>query len=186
MTYIVELDVDEFGSVDGPEDLFPINAADHDWRGVPYPPVASVVPFEWEPGETADAPDVIWYPQMWDWVCTRHAFDVLTGAAPGDLHLIAEGRLDESPVFVVQVLNILDVVDRERSVIDKYPSYEVLQFPSLFRSASTLVANRIFRVPGSVSMILMGETVKRAFDEAGLKGLQFTPVDWSDQPAPAA
>lgn len=180
MAYLVELDVDDFGSLDGPEDSFPVSVVDHNWLGVPYPAVASVVSFEWEPGETADTPDVFWYPQMRDWVCSKRAYDVLAGAASPDLHLIAEGRLDESPVFVVQVVSVLDVVDRESSIIDRYPSYEILQFPTFFRSASATVASRVFRVRGSATMIFMGETVKQAIDNAGIKGFRFTPIDWSE------
>lgn len=180
MAYVVELDVDRYGSLDGPVDGFPVDVIDHDWMGVPYPQVSEVVSFEWESRETAEQPDVFWSPQMRDWVCARTAFDVLAATAPADLHRIAEGRLDGAPVFVVQVLNVLDVVDRENSIIERYPSYEVLQFPSLYRSASSQVAGRIFRVPGSVTMILMGEDVKQAADTAGLKGFKFTPVEWSE------
>ncbi len=181
MAYLVEKDVNTFGSVDAPEDPFPIDVVmDHNWLGVAYPALASVVSFEWEPGETAEKPDVFWYPHMLDWVCSKRAYDVLTGVAASDLHPIAEGRLDGDPVFLVQVVSVLDVVDREHSIIDRYPSYEVLQFPTFFRSAAAMVASRIFRVPGSVSMICMGETVKQAIEHAGLKGLNFIPVDWSE------
>jgi len=180
MAYLVELDVDNFGSLDGPEDTFPVSVVDHNWLGVPYPAVASVVSFEWEPGETADEPDVFWYPQMRDWVCSKRAYDLLAGVASSDLHVIAEGRLDVNPVFVVQVLSVLDVVDRENSIIDKYPSYEILRFPIFFRGASAAVASRIFRVPGSTTMIFVGDTVKQAIDNAGIKGFRFTPVDWSE------
>lgn len=190
MAYLVEKDVNKFGSVDASEDPFPVRlVVDHNWLGVPYPPLASVVSFEWEPGEAdewepgeaAEKPDVLWYPNMLDWVLSKKAYDVLTGVAASDLHLIAEGRLDGDPVFLIQVVGVLDdVVDREHSLIDRYPTYEMLRFPAFFRSAVPTVASRIFRVPGSVSMIFMGETVKQAIEHAGLKGLKFIPVDWSE------
>lgn len=181
MAYLVEKDVDEFGSVDAPEDPVPIEVVrDHDWLGVPFPAITSVVSFEWEPGEASEKPDVFWYPHMPDWVCSQRAYDVLMGVAASDLHLIAEGRLDGDPVFLVQVVSVLDVVDREHSIIDRYPGYEILQFPTFFRSAAPTVASRIFRVPGSVSMKFMGETVKQAIENAGLKGLRFIPIDWSE------
>lgn len=180
MAYLVELDVDNFGSLDGSEGSFPVSVVDHNWLGVPYPAVASAVSFEWEPGEVAEAPDVFWYPQMRDWICSKRAYDLLAGMASSDLHLIAEGRLGENPVSVVQVLTVLDVVDRENSIIDRYPSYEILRFPTFFRSASAAVASRIFRVPGSAAMIFMGEIVKQAIDTAGIKGFRFTSVDWSE------
>jgi hypothetical protein len=105
-----------FGTLDAPEDPFPVRVVrDLDWLGVPYPALASVVSFEWEPGEAGEKPDMFWYPQMWDWVCSKRAYDVLVGAAASDLHLIAEGRLDGEPVFLVRVVSVLDVVDREHS-----------------------------------------------------------------------
>ncbi len=183
MAYLVEKDVNTFGSVDAPEDPFPMETViEHNWLGVPYPALASVVSFEWEPGEAGEKPDVFWYPHMQrDWVCSKRAYEVLTGVAASDLHLIAEGRLDGDPVYLIQVVSVLDdVVDREHSVIDTYPTYEILRFPAFFRSAAPRIASRIFRVPGSVSMICMGEMVKQAIEHADLKGLKFSPVDWSD------
>ncbi|HEV2236998.1 MAG TPA: hypothetical protein VGR57_10100 [Ktedonobacterales bacterium] len=182
MAYLIRKDVNAYGSVDAPEDPVPIRVVvDHDWLHVPFPALASIVTFEWEPGEAGEKPDVFWYPKMWDWVCAQKAYDVLMGAAAADLHLIAEGRLDGEPVFLVQVVTVLnDVVDREHSIIERYPTYEVLQFPAFFRSAAPTVASRIFRVPGSHFKVFMGETVKQALDTAGIKGFLYVPVDWSE------
>ena len=95
--------------------------------------------------------------------------------------LIAEGRLDGDPVFLVQVVTVLhDVVDRQHSIIERHPTYELLQFPAFFRRAAPTVAGRIFRVPGNHVMIFMGETVKQALDTAGIKGFIYVPVDWSE------
>ncbi len=179
MAYLVELEVDDYGALDGPEESFPVNVVDHNWLGVPYPAVPAVVRFEWEPGDAGVAPDVFWYPQMRDWVCTEKAYETLTAASP-DLHLVANGRLGEDPLFLVQILTVLDVVDRENSIIDRFPSYEILRFPAFSRSSRSLVENRIFRVPGSATMIFMGERVKQAVEGAGVKGLGFVPVEWSD------
>jgi hypothetical protein len=66
------------------------------------------------------------------------------------------------------------------SIIERYPTYELLQFPAFFRSAAPTVAGRIFRVPGNGTMIFMGETVKQALDTAGIKGFLYVPVDWSE------
>jgi hypothetical protein len=174
--------MDEFGSLDAPSEPFPVrDVTNHDWLSVPYPALASVVSFEWEPGEAGEKPDVFWYPQMWDWVLSQKAYDVLTGAAPLDLHLIAEGRLDGDPVFLVQVVGVLDdVVDREDSIIERFPSYERLGFPSFFRRAAPTMASRIFKVPDDPLVIFMGETVKQALDTAGIKGFLYVPVDWSE------
>jgi hypothetical protein len=179
MAYLVELDVDAFGVVDGPEELFPVNVIEHDWLSASYPSVVEVVPFRWKPGENGNAPDVFWYPQMRDWVCSARAYETLTRTSL-DLHLIADGRLGRDSVFVVQVLTVLDVIDPDSSIIDRYPSYQILRFPTFFRKFSSLVENRIFRIPESPTMIFMGETVKLAVESSGIRGFDFTPVEWSD------
>lgn len=179
MAYLVELDVDAFGVVDGPEELFPVNVIEHDWLGASYPSIDAIVPFRWKPGENGDAPDVFWYPHMRDWVCSERAYKTLTRTSP-DLHLIANGQLGRDPVFVVQVLTVLDVIDPEGSIVDRYPGYQILRFPTFLRKFSPLVENRIFRIPQSPTMIFMGETVKLAMETSAIHGFDFTPVEWSD------
>ena len=180
MVFLVELDVDEFGSLDGPVELFPVPATDHEWAGVPYPVVSQHVPFTWEPGDAGVAPDAFWYPQLFAWVCSKRLYDLLLDIAAADIHLIAEGDLDDEPLFVAQVLSVLDVVDRENSIIKKYPTYEKLQFPAFARQDAAMLASRVFRVPGSL-MTFMGERVKVAVEAAGLRGFTFTEVNWSDR-----
>jgi hypothetical protein len=177
MAYLVELDVDEFGCLDGDESAFPVTADQHDWN-TPYPRVERVVEFEWERGEGAGRPDVFWYPQILDWVCDERVRRVLTRVAGADIHTVAEGVLE--PVFVVQAPTVLDVVDREASVIDTYPKYEALRFPAFRRSAADSLASRVFRVPGGITMVFVGERVKQALDEAGVQGITYVAVDWVD------
>lgn len=179
MAYLVERDVDEYGCVDGDETLFPVGITEHDWT-TPYPPVDRIIAFDWEPGEGSTKPDVFWYPQMDDWVCNERAYEVLTATAGGDIHTIARGTVDGDPVFLVQVKSILDVVDRERSIIERYPSYEILRFPAFKREAAEMVSSRVFRVPGSLTMRFVGEQVKAALEAAEIKGLRFVAVDWDD------
>jgi hypothetical protein len=179
MAYLVELDVDEFGCLDGDESVFPVTADQHDWS-TPYLTVDRVVEFEWERGEGGGRPDVFWYPPVLDWVCNERAYRVLTRVAGSDIHTIAEGVLDGERVFVVQAPNVLDVVDREASIIDIYPTYEALRFPAFRRSAADALASRAFRVPGGITMVFVGEQVKQALDEAGVKGMNYVAVDWSD------
>ncbi|MFE9442817.1 hypothetical protein ACFYO2_28375 [Streptomyces sp. NPDC006602] len=179
MAYLVELDVDECGCLDGDESAFPLTADQHDWN-TPYPRVERAVEFEWEAGEGDGRPDVFWYPQILDWVCDERAYRVLQRVAGADIHTLAEGVLDGEPVFVVQAPHVLDVVDREASLIDTYPTYEALRFPAFRRSAADALAARVFRVPGGITMVFVGERVKQALDEAGVKGITYVPVDWGD------
>jgi len=51
------------------------------------------------------------------------------------------------PIDVVQIVGMLDVVDMESSIVDRYPSYEILRFPAFRRSESEAIGQRLFRVP---------------------------------------
>lgn len=179
MAYLAELDMDEYGCLDGEEEVFPVASVEHDWD-TPYPPLDRVVQFVWEPGEAKRKPDVFWYPHMRDWVCSERAYEVLKRCAGSDVHTIARGELDGKPVFVVQAPQVLDVVDRNASVIDVYPSYEVLRFPAFRRSMADAVSSRIFRVPGGITMVFVGDLLKHELEKAGIEGLRFVPVDWAE------
>ncbi|MEU6484265.1 hypothetical protein [Streptomyces sp. NPDC046887] len=176
--YLVELDVDEFGCLDGDESLFPKAASDHDWN-TPYPSTGQTVPFTWESGEGAVRPDVFWYPQMLDWVCNERAYRALAGCSASDLNVISTGVLDGEPVYVVQASSVLDVVVREASVIDIYETYDALRFPAFRRDMHEALASRVFRVPGGITMVFVGGAVKEALDEAGVKGFRYVKVDWA-------
>ncbi|MEU3251833.1 DUF1629 domain-containing protein [Streptomyces sp. NPDC006997] len=179
MGYLVELDTGEYGCVDADESVFPVDITEHDWR-TPYPAVQAEPVFEWERGESRVRPDVFWYPQMGDWVCGERAYRTLKECAGQDLHTIARGTLDGEPVFLVQVTTVLDVVDMEASIVERYPSYEVLAFPAFWRHAEEEIAGRLFRVPKAMTMLFCGERVKAALEAAGIKGLRFVPADWSE------
>ncbi|GAA2394363.1 hypothetical protein Cme02nite_08840 [Catellatospora methionotrophica] len=181
MAYITRLDVDAYGSLDAPDDVWPRDVTQHNWMsGDRYPQIEGTIPFSWEPGDKRQTPDAFWYPQMRDWVLSGSAYQAMTGVASQDLHLIARGALDGNPLYLVQAPTVLDVIDRERSIIDRYPTYEILRFPVLPRSAAPLVAERIFRVPGSATIIVIGEAVRQAIEDSASTGFNFVPVEWSD------
>lgn len=176
---MVELDMDEYGCVDADDSHFPISVVEHDW-GTPYPPVAEVFRFAWEPGSAKRKPDVFWYPQMRDWVCSKRAYEVLVRSAGFDIHKIADGMLDGEPVVLVQAPNVLDVVDRNKSIIDKYETYEALRFPAFKVSEADGIASRVFRVPGDITMVFVGDVIKDALEDAGVEGFRFLFVDWAE------
>lgn len=178
MAYLVELDVDEYGTLSGGEGLFPVDVIDHDWN-TPYPPFQQVIPFEWDRGDGAGRPNVFWHPEIRDWVCDTSSYELLGRLAPGDVHTIAHGRLGSQELHVVQAVAVLDVVDREASLIDRQATYEILQFPAFFHSVADEISTRVFRVPGMHTAVFVGEAVKRALESSGTAGIRFVAVDWS-------
>jgi hypothetical protein len=75
---------------------------------------------------------------------------------------------------------MLDIVDREESIIDKYSSYEILRFPAFVRSAESETDRRAFRVPGSYTDVFVGKAVKQALETAAVTGLTYTPVPFTN------
>lgn len=178
MAYLVELDVDAYGMLDGGYEIFPISVTDHDWRNA-YPAVAEEVEFAWERGGLKKKPNVFYYPHMDNFVCDPPAYGILMQICPDDVHVIATGTLDGETLFLMQVPNVMDgIVEKSSSVYQKFPSYEILSFPAFHASARRSTLKRMFRVPESLSLIFVGEDVKRSLDEAGIRGFRYLPVDW--------
>lgn len=178
MSFMAELMVDEYGYLFGGETIFPVDTIDHDWR-TPYPRFDEVVEFTWQPGEVGTKPSFFRHPEIRDWVCDKTAWTAISDIAAKDLHLIGQGDLGGERLFIVQVVSILDVIDRAASIIDKLPSYEVLRFPSFLNRAKVEVARRVFRVPGSYTDLFMGVEVKRELDAAKISGLRYVPVPFA-------
>ena len=178
MAYMIGLLVDEYGYLTDGEDVFPVDTIDHDWE-TPYPRYDGVAEFTWQAGELGEQPGVFRHPEIRDWVCDEQAWSVLQRTSPGDLHLIGEGRLDGRRLLVVQVVAMLDIVDREASIIDRYETYEILQFPTFVGQSRNAVAGRAFRVPGSYTDVFVGQAVKEALEAANVTGLSYTPVEFS-------
>ena len=72
------------------------------------------------------------------------------------------------------------MVDRAASRIDRYPTYEIMQWPSFLRSAVDRMSHRLFGVADMLFDVFVGERVKAEFDAAGLTGLQFATADWTN------
>ncbi|MFG2091254.1 hypothetical protein [Spirillospora sp. NPDC048824] len=177
MAYMLELDVDEYGMLDGGEEIFPVKVSDHDRRRA-YPPLGQPVEFTWEQGDSEVRPNVFYYPYIDNFVCDVSAYEILS-TSPGCIHTIATGELERKNLFLVQVTTIIDcIVDLQGSVIQSYPSYEILAFPAFRASKRHAMARRIFRVPENLSLIFVGVELKRSLDEAGIRGFRYLPVDW--------
>ena len=164
----------------GGEDLLPIEPTEHDWL-TPYPPFGTRLPLRWEKGQRRSRPNFYWYPSLWHWVCDLSAFELLRSVVPKDIHVIAQADVDGEPAWVVQVVNRLDgVVDRAASLIDRYSTYEIMQWPSFYRSAAERVSDKLFGLPEMTFDVFLGERVKAAFEAAGLTGLRYVTVDWTN------
>jgi hypothetical protein len=177
MAFMAELDSGDYGALDGGQEMFPVRTVDHDWE-TPYPPYSGVAEFAWEPGELGDRPNVFRHTWIRDWVCDDMLWSLLCAHARADVHHIGRGRVGSVPVHVVQVTAMLDIVDPETSIIDRYPSYEILRFPTFVAEAREQVADRIFRVPGSYIDVFVGSNIRKAFDDAKMTGFTYAPVSF--------
>ncbi|GII56255.1 hypothetical protein Pth03_46440 [Planotetraspora thailandica] len=82
-------------------------------------------------------------------------------------------------MHVVQVIAMLDIVDRSSSIIRDYGSYQVVEFSAFRHSTESEVRSRVFRIPGSYTDLFVGSAVKASLDDAGIRGLGYTPVPFA-------
>ncbi|WP_158812299.1 hypothetical protein [Streptomyces fulvoviolaceus] len=57
---------------------------------------------------------------------------------------------------------------------------DALRFPAVRRSVADALASRVFRVPGGITIVCVGERVGQVLDEAGVRGITYVAVDWAD------
>ncbi|MFF0152077.1 hypothetical protein [Micromonospora sp. NPDC005203] len=179
MAFMTELMVNEYGYLLGGERSFPVDVVEHDWLK-PYPQFEATVSFRWEAGDLLRRPNIFRHPEIRDWVCDDAAYSVLSGLAPHDLRVIGRGWLGDTPMHIVQVVSMLDIVDLDSSVIQDYGSYQVVDFPAFRRSADLDIGSRIFRVPGSYTGLFIGDTIRDSLDGAKISGLGYVPVPFVD------
>jgi hypothetical protein len=179
MAYLAEPASGDHGRLTGGDADFPRSVTDHDWE-TPYPPFEAMPGFRWTRGELRRRPSVYRHSGIRDWIVDERAWRVFEDVAPGDLHLIARATVDGEPARIVQAAVILDVVDREHSIIDVYSTYEILRFPAFLESSRAEVARRVFRVPGSYVDVFVGEDLRAALDEAGIHGLNYAKVKFEE------
>jgi hypothetical protein len=173
VAYHVSLDDD--GTVEGGEHMLPV-AGVHDWF-TPYPAFDTVLPLRWRRGSRRKRPDVYWYPPLRHWVCNKRAYRALKSAVRRDIHVIARAEVDGRPARVVQVVGRIEgVVDTAASRFE----CDIMQWPSFFTSAYERIADRLFGVPEMYLDVFMGIELKEILDDAGVEGLRYTPVDWTN------
>ena len=179
VAYHVELDVDAFGALQGDEDKV-VSSDEHDWF-TPHPQLGFTPRFKWRKGTRRRRPNFHWYHSLYNWVCDASGLDLLNETAPNDIHVIARAEVDGEPAWVIQVVTRLDgLVDRDASLIDTHPTYELMRWPSFRYSAADRMANRVFGIPEMYLDVFCGTRFKAAIESAGLTGLRFTKVDWTN------
>jgi hypothetical protein len=175
--FSVEKLVNEYGVVFADQSEFPGPPAwEHDWRN-PYPVFGDSVTLEREPGELAELPDFVRCPQIWHYACTRRAVDLLERICGRDIHVFGRGMVGGTELSFVQVVGTASRIDRERSVIETFPTYELVQWPAFHEADLPELDSRLFTVPGrQFTGVFAGWAVCEAITEAGLTGLKFVRV----------
>jgi hypothetical protein len=171
--YFVELDVDEWGFLDGGDDLLTDDIPD--WT-VPFPAMDAILDLMWTPGRNRQRPNVYWHPNLEHWVCDERAFEVLTKTVAHDIHVIARASVDGRPAWAVQVVTrMVGIVDESTSLFER----GMMRWPSFRLGAAERMADRLFAVPELYLDVFMGSAVRAALDTADLMGLTYVAVDWT-------
>jgi hypothetical protein len=180
MPYMIDFELERWGILLGGDREFPEDPTFHNWFE-PYPLIDASLTFRWDRGEEGKPPKVFWHNLLRDFVCDRETFRVLEDVVGQDLRVIGHGRLRKQELVAVQVVGLLDVVDEGRSIPSKY-SWAKVSFPHIGHETDDLTDRRMFRVPtkGLVLSYFVGESVRRALDDAGVTGWRYEPA-WVDE-----
>jgi hypothetical protein len=176
VTYVVEVDVNPYGSLDGGDEFLPASTVEHHWEE-PYPVVPGRLRFAWDTGDLRRKPNFFRHNLLRDLVCDRRAYHILADVAGEDLRIIARGDLDGEEMTVVQAITVLDVLDEQRSLPSEY-RWARFRWPHVRDESVAELDRRVFRLPyAELSLlVLVGGAVKAAIESAGLSGLSFTPA----------
>ncbi len=86
---------------------------------------------------------------------------------------------EDSPLFVLNVTQVLDALDEEASTIARFPSTNRIMHIERYVFHTSIVRNiDIFRLPYRVSPTYVSERFVDAVRASGLKGLEFDKI-WS-------
>jgi hypothetical protein len=174
MTYLVNLDVDNYGYLTGSDEyVSALDVATHNWLE-PYPQIDHELRFGWVPGEGNVKPDAYRHNLLRDFACSARALKVLNELASGDLRLIASGRLGDDALSVIQAVSVLDVVESDKSLYGNN-SWGGMEFPHIPEAADKLITRRIFRVPdvGMSLSVFVGDEVRQTLIDQGIQGFLF-------------
>ncbi|MBE1875861.1 hypothetical protein [Myceligenerans pegani] len=166
--------MNEYGVVYAEQSEFPGPPAwEHDWS-TPYPPFDHPVPLDHDPGEAGGLPDFARCPQVWHYACSARAVALLEQVCPRDINVFGHGIVGDVELSFVQVVGVAPRIDRERSVIDRFPTYELVQWPAFHEDDLRALGDRLFTLPGpQFAEVFAGQAVRDALVEAGLTGLRF-------------
>ena len=79
MAYIVEADVNLYGTLVGGDDFLPLPTAFHQWCE-PYPAIPEPIQVSWLPGDLSVKPNILVHNLLQDFAVDELALDVLTSA----------------------------------------------------------------------------------------------------------
>lgn len=173
MPYMLEADVNSFGFLVGGDHHLKVAPAFHRWSD-PYPAISEPLQVSWEPGALSTKPNIYVHNLLRDFVVDAAAFRALTRVADDDIRVYGKMILGGEELSVIQAIKILDVVDKEASIPSEYQNMEI-SFPHIPESSDAATRTRFFRVANrclSLS-VFVGDDVKEAYEEAGLKGWLF-------------
>lgn len=175
--FSVEKMANEYGVVHADQSEFPGPPSwEHDWND-PYPGFGERVALRRDPGELAGLPDFVRCPQIWHYACSERAVDVLEQICAHDINVFGHGVVGDAELSFVQVVGVAPRIDREKSVIDSFPTYELVQWPAFYDDDLIDLSNRLFTLPGpQFTGVFAGSEVRKAIVSAGLTGLRFVRV----------
>ncbi len=85
--------------------------------------------------------------------------------------------MNDTELSFVQVVGDIARIDRERSVIEFFPTYELVQWPAFHDEDLPELDQRLFTLPGpQFTEVFAGSSVHEAITSAGLTGLRFARV----------
>ena len=114
-------------------------------------------------------------------VFNAHAVSVLSPLMGSAVELLPL-RCEEGEFWVLNVLRVLDCLDRERTVFTYFPDGSMKGVIKIFFHAGCLEDRHIFRLPiHNYSRIYVSQVFKDLVDEHDLRGLRFELAPWETQ-----
>jgi hypothetical protein len=100
----------------------------------------------------------------------------------GDAVELLPLQCEEGEFWLLNVLQVLDCLDRERTVFTYWPDGDVKGASKIFFQAGCLEDRHIFRLPiHNYSRVYVSQAFKDLVDEHDLRGLRFELAQWETQ-----
>jgi hypothetical protein len=134
------------------------------------PPV--VHGFDDNPGVEADFPSLSDYNEIP--IFSQRGWDVLRPLIGNVCEALPIRHPTGQPFYIINVLDIVDCIDEENSVVDRYSDGRVRRVIRFCFKLNMLVGKHIFKTPRmSGSDLILSEAFRHTVENNGLKGLIF-------------